>query len=76
MCVNGDVRLAYSGQPGVGRVELCLGEEWTNICSGREWTDVHARVICRQLGYQNLSSTSLENLLKQELLSTVPLNTL
>lgn len=57
-CSNGDIRLANGESEGRGRVELCLGGEWGTVCADGDYSNVDARVICRQLGYNNSEGTS------------------
>ena len=38
-----------------GRVEMCDEGEWKSICD-RKWGDEEAEVVCRQLGYTNVSN--------------------
>ena len=51
-CRNGDVRLQDGEEESVGRVEVCLGGEWTTYC-GYQWDNRDAQVVCRQLGFSN-----------------------
>ena len=40
-----------------GRVEICINGAWGTICYGtsyNRWSVGDARVICRQLGHQDL----------------------
>ena len=62
VCTNGDVRLQNGPREGVGRVEVCLGGQWSTICSLDSWNDNDAQVVCRQLGFLNPESTSLSQL--------------
>ena len=47
-----------------GRLEICINSNWSTICDDM-WDDTDARVVCRQLGYDengksaNSSETSL-----------------
>lgn len=52
-CINGAVRLSGGRDRFEGRAEICIGGEWGTICQDLFWNDVDARVICRQLGYEN-----------------------
>ena len=51
-CDTGDVRLVGGEYPSEGRVEICLNNAYGTICDVG-WTNEDARVICRQLGYNN-----------------------
>ena len=37
-------------------MELCLGGEWTSVCADGLWDNDDAKVVCRQLGYQDVQS--------------------
>lgn len=44
-----------------GRVEICINGAWGTVCYGTYWYGLHslwdlreARVVCRQLGHQEL----------------------
>lgn len=50
LCNNGDVRLSGGSSLLVGRVEVCVNRTWGTVC-GDLWSDVHASVVCRQLGH-------------------------
>ncbi len=52
--MNGDVRLVDGG-PDRGRVEVCFGGEWGTMCGSFLWGTTVAKVICRQLGFSNVS---------------------
>ena len=59
VCTDGDVRLADGSVPSEGRVEVCINRAWGTICRGssrysysNDWNVEDARVVCRQLGYQ------------------------
>jgi len=53
-CPSGAIRLIGSSRASEGRVEICLNNAWGTVCDDG-WTDVDASVVCRQLGYSNLS---------------------
>lgn len=53
-CANGALRL-QGGDEFSGRVEMCVGGQWGSMCSGIDWTDVTAQVVCRNLGFQDVS---------------------
>ena len=47
-CTQGDIRLV--GETSTeGHVEICVDNIWRTVCDV-SWTDVHAGVVCRQLG--------------------------
>ena len=39
-----------------GRVEFCEFNTWGAVCND-EWDDNDARVVCKQLGYNNIYGT-------------------
>ena len=49
-CEHGNVRIAGSSDPLVGRVEVCVNNTWGTICDDY-WDDNDASVVCRQLKY-------------------------
>lgn len=36
--------------PLIGRVEVCVNRSWGLVCDDA-WSDVHASVVCHQLGH-------------------------
>ena len=34
-----------------GRLEVCMGENWTSICYDQSWENEDAAVACKQLGF-------------------------
>ncbi len=52
MCVDGEVRLIGGRFPSEGRVEICIDQHYGTICDDR-WDTADARVVCRQLGYND-----------------------
>jgi len=55
ICRNGDLRLAGSGIPQRGRVEICWNETWGTVCDGL-WTSNDGNVACRQAGYSRFGA--------------------
>ena len=61
-CSDGDVRLVDGSVSHEGRVEVCINQVWGTICSSTSryyynyWDVSDAKVVCRQLGHQELGS--------------------
>ena len=59
-CSDGDVRLVGGSVINVeGRVEICINRVWGTVCSSTRyyysnWDVNDAKVVCRQLGHQEL----------------------
>ena len=51
-CLDGAVRLSGAGDASLGRVEICVNNQWGTICDSG-WDNSEARVVCRQLGFNN-----------------------
>ena len=51
-CTSGDVQLVNGSSDGEGRVEVCYHGVWTTV-DGYSWDYNDARVLCRQLGYDD-----------------------
>ena len=58
-CNDGALRLVGGSVPSEGRVEVCINRAWGTVCRGTSryyrsntWNVQDARVVCRQLGYQ------------------------
>ena len=62
-CSEGDVRLEEGSNEYEGRVEICINQVWGTICSGSSWSGywgvADGRVVCRQLGHQELGKSDL-----------------
>ena len=56
-CSDGEVRLVDGSTEYEGRVEICINRMWGTICNRRYysyWGTAEAKVVCRQLGHQEL----------------------
>jgi deleted-in-malignant-brain-tumors protein 1 len=60
-CSDGDVRLVDGSADYEGRVEVCINRVWGTVCSTTYrytyypyWDISDAKVVCRQLGHQEL----------------------
>ena len=60
-CSDGDVRLVDGSVDYEGRVEICINRVWGTVCSTsyryNYWDLSDAKVVCRQLGHQELGIT-------------------
>ena len=63
-CSDGDVRLVDGSVDYEGRVEVCINRVWGTVCSTTSrytyytyWDLSEAKVVCRQLGHQELGAT-------------------
>ena len=52
VCASGAVRLVGAALENLGRVEVCVNNQWSTICDN-QWDSKDARVVCRQLGYNS-----------------------
>ena len=54
-CVTGSIRLVDGPSKLVGRVEVCYSGVWAPLYA-QGWNDFSARVLCKQLGYDGMST--------------------
>ena len=47
------MRLVNSSYIGVGRVEICVNNEWGTVCDNG-WTNLNAQIVCKQVGQSSL----------------------
>lgn len=52
-CHSGNVRLIDGPAESAGRLEVCVNQVWGTVCS-RSWGSSDSKVVCRQLGYQEI----------------------
>uniref|UniRef100_A0A1X7USZ0 SRCR domain-containing protein n=1 Tax=Amphimedon queenslandica TaxID=400682 RepID=A0A1X7USZ0_AMPQE len=52
-CTHGSIRLVDGSYIGVGRLEICIDNEWGTVCDNG-WTNLNAQVVCKQLGQNRL----------------------
>ena len=58
VCLDGAVRLAGATGNFLGRVEICINNQWGTVCDS-DWDSSEARVVCRQLGFSNSRELNL-----------------
>ena len=63
-CSTGGMRLVGGETEAEGRLELCNNNRWGTVC-GNEWTDNHTAVVCRHLGFSDITG----GMYKQSMLS-------
>ena len=56
LCTEGHIRLAGGRDKNEGRIEMCSNGVWGTISDKGYWDVRDASVVCKQLGYQRLSS--------------------
>lgn len=52
VCYENDIRLVGGTSPQEGRVEVCYGGAWGTV-TDFDFNIADARVVCRQLGYND-----------------------
>lgn len=53
-CASGNFQLVGGSASSEGRVEICLGGNWSTICGyPSTWDNEQAAVMCRQLGFRS-----------------------
>ena len=69
-CSDGDVRLVGGAASNEGRVEVCMNRAWGSVCNsttrdgrhGEDWDLEEGRVVCRQLGHQELGEGTIKKI--------------
>ncbi|KAG5855222.1 hypothetical protein ANANG_G00046800 [Anguilla anguilla] len=56
---DGVVRLVGADIPWEGRLEVFHNGDWGTVCSNG-WTELHARVVCRQLGFRGRAEVAVD----------------
>ena len=60
-CTSGEVRLVGGTSESEGRVEFCQSGTWGTVCDDA-WGVDDATVVCRQLGYADVSKCAFHPL--------------
>ena len=54
-CVTGEARLVGGSVKSEGRVEVCINSVWGSVCNeSNKWWSWNTKVLCKQLGHQEL----------------------
>ena len=51
-CTNFSIRITGTSVPYIGRVEICIDQQWTTLCQS-DWGINEAKVVCKELGYSS-----------------------
>ena len=51
-CTDFSTRITGTSVPYIGRVEICIDQQWTTLCQS-DWGINEAKVVCKELGYSN-----------------------
>ena len=58
--LDGEVRLVNGTTLQEGRLEICINSNWSTVCDDM-WGNADARVVCRQLGYNENGKSALNS---------------